>query len=127
MVTIIVDCTKSHYKFPEYWKPLQLKHAKMEFIFNEHSDLYAIEKANNKHVFITTTNLVPTYETMIKLEILKANTILTPKTFIGLSTKCNAASYERDKCLEIGDDFSMKSYIDKYNPEIIEKGTMYSV
>ena len=126
MVTIIVDCTQSHYKFPEYWTPLKLKHAKMEFIFNEHSHMHAIEKAVNKHIFITTSNLVPTYETMIMLEKLRDNTILVPKVFIGLSTKNDAVSCEKNKCLEMN-DFSMNSYIDKYNPEIIEKGTMYSV
>ena len=128
MVTIIIDCTKSHYKFLEYWNPLQLKHAKMEFIFNEHSILYAIKKASNKHVFVTSPNLIPTYETMVKLETLRENTMLAPQNHIGISTNSiTPVSYEKDKCLSMDETFSMNSYIDKFNPEIIEEGSMYSV
>ena len=65
---------------------------------------------------------------MVKLETLRENTMLAPQNYIGISTKSiSAISYEKNKCLSMDETFSMNSYIDKFNPEIIEEGSMYSV
>jgi len=94
--------------------------------------LKGVEQASNNIVFITDIRALPAYDTMVLLEDVKPDEILKPKwldKYYRDDNKPISFAGEKEKLLQIsGQDYErLGQYIQKFNPTIKPKGTLYYV
>lgn len=127
---IIIDNNSTILKCDTNHKPsnLNILHTKKDLTRHEARKL-GVRQCKHNLVYLASIKGPPTYETMVLLENIKENQMLIPKWFnfdrnvkLPKSNKYNV-SVEKNKYLNCEED----SYIDKWHPEIIEKGTLYYV
>ena len=118
-------------EYPEYWTPLICKYENqgIKFLFtNKMEDALYRSRRWGKHkaLFITRSDAIPAYDTMVELENLNNECILLPtdretgkQVGIGLNPK---KAHET-----LAKDWSLENYIDTWTPLAIQKGTMYCV
>ena len=144
MTTIITDITDNDL-LKYYWLPLCYKHQEFDFIFTDGRGInlaiqdkpknarfykcerkFAVWNARSEPVFLTNQNSIPTYETMVYMQNLKADVCIRPKYLNGEDSEC--FSIHKYWYIEPEDPVeTAEEYINKYGPKVIENLTLYGV
>ena len=143
-MTIIAEYKGNLSEFTYFWKPLIIKHGEVEFIFTNGDNLTGVKIANsieeavsissNENIFLTDTNGIPTYETMIYLTSMAGNVCCNPVWHDynnGITSSINGAAGKRTNSFSIlkqqftGTDFN--EYVTKWNPKIVNDTSLYYI
>jgi len=136
-MTIIAEYKGNLSEFTYFWKPLIIKHGEVEFIFTNGNDLTGVKTANSieeavsmsssENIFLTDTNGIPTYETMIYLTSMAGNVCCNPvwHDYNNAPAGQKTNSFTILKQQFTGTDFN--EYVSKWNPKVIEDLTLYKV
>tara|TARA_B100000212_G_C27142472_1_gene433925 strand:+ start:120 stop:596 length:477 start_codon:yes stop_codon:yes gene_type:complete len=127
---VVIDNNSTLLKCDSNPKPpnLSIFYAKKDLTRNQARKL-GVQQCRDNIIFLASIKGPPTYQTMTLLEGIKENQMLIPRWYdydrgvkVPPSNKYNV-SVEKNKYLNCEEE----SYIDKWQPEIIQKGTLYYV
>ena len=143
-MTIIAEYKGNLSEFTYFWKPLIIKHGEVEFIFTNGNNLTDVKTANsieeavsmssNENIFLTDTNGIPTYETMIYLTSMTNDVCCNPVWHDynnGITSSINGLAGEKTNSFTVlkskYKNESFEEYINKYNLQVINNLTLYKV
>ena len=136
-MTIIAEYKGNLSEFTYFWKPLIIKHGEVEFIFTNGNNLTGVKTANSieeavsmsssENIFLTDTNGIPTYETMIYLTSMNSDVCCNPVWHDYNSAQAGEKtnSFTILKQQFTGTDFN--EYVSKWNPKIINDTSLYYI